>query len=279
MALQEIIKHSFKETFSVSQIEFNKACTIPHNEKLNTYTIYWIQEGSGTYNIDFNKYEFTNNVVFFLTPGQIFNVETEKIKKAYKLTFLKDFYCIHTYDKEVACNGVLFNNIYETPFIKPSKKETNKLNIILENLVDEFQQEETAQHDMLQAYLKQFIVQAVRIKKESFRLKEDKETRLFKDFSLLVEQEFKTLHSVSAYAKRLGVSPKSITKHFKKMGINTPSNLIKNRILLEAKRMLIYTDLSIKEIAYKLGFNDPAYFTRFFSKTVLKSPLQFKKEY
>lgn len=279
MSIQNIKKYSFQNTFSVSIIQFDKACTIDHNEQTDAYSIYWIQEGSGTYNIDFKSYTFTDNVLFFLSPGQIFTVDSEYIKKAYKLTFSRDFYCIQTHDIEVACNGVLFNNIYETPFVKPCEKDTVKLNFILESLIEEFQQKETAQYDMLQSYLKQFIISAVRIQKENNVLKEDTETRLFKDFSLLVEQNFKTLHAVTDYANRLGVSPKSISKHFQKLGTKTPSDFIKNRIILEAKRMLIYTDKSVKEIAFYLGFNDPAYFTRFFKKAILKSPLQFKKEY
>lgn len=279
MAVQDIVKYSFKDTFSVSKVQFEKACTLDHHQQQNAYTIYWIQEGKGTYNIDFEHYTFTDNVLFFLSPGQVFTVDSEQIKTAYKLTFVRDFYCIQTHDQEVACNGILFNNIYETPFVKPCAKDTAKLNLILENLIEEFQQNETAQYDMLQAYLKQFIISSVRIKKENHVIKEDTETRLFKDFSLLVEQNFKTMHSVTEYAKRLALSPKSISKHFQKLGSKTPSEFIKNRILLEAKRLLIYTDKTVKEIAFELGFNDPAYFTRFFTKAISKSPLQFKKEY
>jgi AraC family transcriptional activator of pobA len=279
MAVQEILKYSFKDTFSVSSVQFEKACKIDHNAQQDSYSIYWIKEGKGTYNIDFEKYSFDDNVLFFLSPGQVFTVDKEEVKTAYKLSFVRDFYCIQIHDKEVACNGILFNNIYETPFVKPCKNDTKKLSFILESLIEEFQQNETAQYDMLQSYLKQFIICAVRVKKENHILKEDTETRLFKDFSLLVEQNFKTLHTVTDYAKRLGISPKSITKHFQKMGTKTPLELIKNRILLEAKRQLIYTDKSVKEIAFELGFNDPAYFTRFFSKAILKSPLQFKKDH
>lgn len=279
MAVQNITKHSFQDTFSVSTVQFEKACTIDHTEQQNAYSIYWIQEGSGTYNIDFESYTFDDNVLFFLSPGQVFTVDSEQIKTAYKLTFVRDFYCIQTHDKEVACNGVLFNNIYETPFVKPCEKDTKKLSFILESLIEEFQQNETAQYDMLQSYLKQFIICAVRVKKENHIIKEDTETRLFKDFSLLVDQNYKTMHSVTEYANRLGLSPKSIAKHFQKLGTKTPSDFIKNRIVLEAKRMLIYTDKTVKEIAFDLGFNDPAYFTRFFTKAILKSPLQFKKEY
>ncbi len=232
-----------------------------------------------TYNIDFEEYVFTDNVLFFLSPGQVFTVESEQIKTAYRLVFKRDFYCIQTHDKEVACNGVLFNNIYETPFVIPCEKDIAKFKIILESLIEEFQQNETAQYDMLQSYRKQFMICAVRVKKENRPIKEVTETRLFKDFSVLVDQNFKTLHTVTSYSDRLGISPKSVTKHFQKLGGIKPSTFIKNRILLEAKRLLVYTDKSVKEIAFELGFNDPSYFTRLFTKVVLKSPLQFKKEY
>jgi|TARA_B110000879_G_scaffold108611_1_gene145861 AraC-like DNA-binding protein len=112
---------------------------------------------------------------------------------------------------------------------------------------------------MLQFYRKQFMICAVRVKKENRPIKEVTETHLFKDFSVLVDQNFKTLHTVTSYSASLGFSPKSVTKHFQKLGAIKPSTFIKNRILLEAKRLLIYTDKSLKEIAFELGFNDPAY--------------------
>ena len=278
MAVQDISTYSFKDIFSLSVVDFEKACVVNQPEQIDSYSIYWIKEGKGTYNIDFESFSFDDNVLFFLSPGQVFSVDSEKIKEAYKLTFVQDFYCIQTHDKEVACNGVLFNNVYDTPFIKPCESDTKKLSFILESLIDEFKNTETAQYDMLQAYLKQFIIHSVRIQKEHYPIKDNLDSKLFKDFSLLVEQNYKTLHSVTDYANRLGLSPKSLTKHFQKIGSQTPSDFIKNRIILEAKRQLIYTDDSVKQIAYSLGFNDSAYFTRFFKKATEKSPLQFKKD-
>ncbi|MFD1161564.1 helix-turn-helix domain-containing protein [Hwangdonia seohaensis] len=280
MAVQEISTYSYKDIFSLSIIQFEEACVFNKPEQINAYNIYWIKEGKGVYNIDFESYAFNDNVLFFLSPGQVFSVESEEIKEAYKLTFVRDFYCIQTHDQEVACNGILFNNVYETPFVSPCESDTNKLNFILESLIDEFKRDDVAaQYDMLQSYLKQFIIHSVRIKKENHIIKDDAETKLFKDFSVLVEQNYKTLHTVTDYANRLGLSPKSLAKHFQKTGNQTPSDFIKQRIILEAKRKLIYSTFSVKQIAYTLGFNDPAYFTRFFKKATTKSPLQFKKDY
>ena len=279
MAIQDITKYTYKNIFSLSVVKFDKACIMNEQEQIDAYSIYWIKKGSGKYHIDFESYSFNSNVLFFLSPGQVFSVENEAIEEAYKLTFLKDFYCIQTHDKEVACNGVLFNNIYDTPFLQPSERDILKLDFIITSLVDELKQSETGQYDMLQAYLKQFIVYSVRIKKEHYQIKDDVASQLFKDFSTLVEQNYKTIHSVSEYATRLGISPKSLTKHFQKIGSQTPSNFIKNRVILEAKRQLLYSSDSVKQIAFNLGYNDPAYFTRFFTKSTSKSPLHFKTDY
>lgn len=279
MAIQDIKTYNYQDIFSLSAVKFEKMCVFNQPEQVNNYSVYWIKEGSGIYHIDFKKYEFQNNVLFFLSPGQVFSVDSESIKEAYKISFEKDFYCIQTHDRAVACNGVLFNNVYEAPFVKPNEKDTQKLSFILESLIEEFQKREIAQYDMLQSYLKQFMILSVRIQKELTPVKTDIETRLFKDFSLLVEQNFRNIHSVTEYAKRLALSPKSLAKNFQRLGTQSPSDFIKNRILLEAKRELIYTNLTVKEIAYDLGFGDAAYFTRFFTKSEKKSPLKFRKEY
>lgn len=279
MAGQNIKTYSYKDVFSLSKVTFKEACVFNESKTVDAYCVYWIKDGEGCYHIDFKKYKIESNVLFFLSPGQVFSVKSENVKEAYRISFVKDFYCIQTHDKAVACNGVLFNNVYQTPYVKPCEKDTVKLSFILEGLEEEFQKKEVAQYDMLQAYLKQFIISSVRIQNELSPAETDIETKLLKDFSILVEQNFKRIHSVSEYANRLALSPKSLTKNFQRVGVQSPSNFIKDRILLEAKRKLIYTDLSVKEIAYDLGFNDAAYFTRFFTKAERKSPLQFKKEY
>jgi len=279
MAIQDIKTYNYKNIFSLKTILFENSCVTNTKKQLDTYDIFWIKEGKGNYSIDFKNYSFDGNVILFLSPKQVFSIKSEKVKEAYQLSFIKDFYCIQTHDAEIACNGVLFNNIYENPFIFPSEKESEKLNFIISLLTEEFKLADTAKYDMLQSYLKQFIIQSVRLKKETYKTINDTETKLFKDFSVLVELNFKKLHSVTDYANRLGISPKSLTKHLQKLGAETPSEFIKNRIITEAKRQLLYSNQAVKEIAFDLGFNDPAYFSRFFTKAAGISPLKFKKNY
>lgn len=279
MSIQHLETYKYKEQLSLQVVDFQNACVFNQPEQVEEFSIYWIKQGRGTYHIDFKKYDFQDNVLFFLSPGQIFNVVAEKVTEAYKISFTKDFYCIQTHDQAVACNGALFNNVYDSPYVQPNAKDTNKLFFVLKELKEELRRKEVAQHDMLQAYLRQFMILSVRIQKEQSFFKVDEETKLFKDFSLLVEMNFKSLHAVVDYANKLGVSPKSLTKNFQRVGLVSPSVFIKNRLLLEAKRELVYSVSPVKMIAYNLGFNDAAYFTRFFTKMEGRSPLQFRKEY
>lgn len=279
MALNDIKTYNYKSTFLLRVIEFDNACVIHESDLIDTYNIYWIKEGKGTYLVDFKSYTFNNNTLLFLSPGQVFSVQSEKINQAYVLSFVSDFYCIETHDKEIACNGVLFNAVNDNPFVSANEKDALKLDLVINQLMDEFKNQEKAQHDMLQLYLKQFIIHSVRIKNDvEYKINEDSSV-LIKNFNVILEQNFKTTHSVSVYAERLGVSPKTLSKHFQNKKSLSPSALIKNRLILEAKRQLIYSDNSVKQVAFSLGFNDSAYFTRFFKKLVHKSPLQFKKDY
>lgn len=279
MALAEIDNFSFKDIFSLQVVNFEKACVVNEDEQKSDYSIYYIKKGKGKYHIDFKSYEFDGSVLFFLSPGQIFSVDSEKIQEAYRITFVRDFYCIQTHDKEVSCNGVLFNNVYSTPFVIPNPEEIHQLDFIISSLISEIKSQHTGQYDMLQSYLKQLIIYSVRIKKENHNGIEDVKSQLFKDFSTMVEIKYSSEHSVAYYANRLGLSPKSLSKHFLRNGYDKPSEYLKNRILLETKRKLLYSDLSVKAIAYELGFNDPAYFSRFFTKSTGTSPKKFKTDF
>ena len=99
MAIQQTKTYSYKNIFSLQTIQFEKACVVNKPKQIDTYTIFWIKEGKGNYTIDFKSFSFEGNVLIFLSPGQVFGVESEKIKLAYQLSFVKDFYCIQTHSQ------------------------------------------------------------------------------------------------------------------------------------------------------------------------------------
>jgi len=275
--MSNIQKYNYQNIFFLEQVNILSSNAFSSSIPIEYYTVYWVRSGKGECYVDFKTYPFHENMLFFLSPGQVFSIKSNKEIKSCKISFTSDFYCIQTHDKSVACNGVLFNNVTSTPFVEPCKKDTVKLNAILESLIDEFESHQTAQYDMLQSYLKQFIIIAVRIQKELTPNLNTVDAQLFKDFNILVEQNFKKTHTVADYAQRLAVSPKSLSKNFNRVGAQSPSDIIKDRVILEAKRELLYTNLTVKEIAYGLGYHDAAYFTRFFTRSEKVSPLKYRK--
>jgi AraC-like DNA-binding protein len=95
----------------------------------------------------------------------------------------------------------------------------------------------------------------------------------------MVEWNYTRLHSVANYAELLHISPKALNKRITRYNKTTPNDIIKNRIILEAKRLLVHTPLSVKEIGYKLGYDDASYFVRIFSKQAAISPHKFRLQY
>lgn len=279
MSVDSIKKLEFTKYFTLEHIALDYACTFTKDSQLDTYTIFWIQDGHGSYQIDFKTHQFDSNTLVFLSPGQILQLEKEKIKSAYMLSFQQDFYCIQTHDKEVSCNGLLFNASENTVAIRIDSPSSQYLQGILDQIAQEMQIEALGQYDLLQTYLKQFMIYSVRLLQIDAQVETQHTSRLYKDFNVLLSMYFKNAHQVSFYAERLGIASKSLAKHFQKIGIASPSQLLKDRLILEAKRLLAYSDYSVKEIALDLGFEDPAYFSRFYKKATQNTPLHFRSNF
>ncbi len=100
---------------------------------------------------------------------------------------------------------------------------------------------------------------------------------IIRQFNVLVEQNFRTKHKVADYAEILNKSPKTISNLFAQYNEKTPLQIIQERKILEAKRLFIFTDKTAKEVAYDLGFDDAAHFSRFFKNSTGQSPSDFRK--
>lgn len=136
--------------------------------------------------------------------------------------------------------------------------------------------------EMLRILLKKLIIIGTRIwkkKHEIVTVEAREDIEFLRKFSQLVELHYKKLHTVADYANILAISPKILHKRLTKNGQASPNDLIKERIILEAKRLLAHTTLSVKEIGYSLGYEDPAYFVRLFMNQSGTSPVEFRKKY
>ena len=252
-----------------------------HVQRNNYYSLIWVTEGSGQLKTDFSEYNFEKNTLFSFTPYQPFMFSSNLIK-GFAIYFHSDFFCIHKHQTEVTCNGVLFNNIYQAPFIRVDETLQNTFSKIIEQIRSEMQNPGLAQYELLISYMKIFLIAASRSKVEQQPQhipsnKGDKEPVILQNLKEAIENDFKSKHTPKEYAVLLNISPNALAKIAKKHFNKTLTNLIADRIIIEAKRELYLTNKSIKEVAYGLGYDDEYYFSRFFKKNAHISPQVYRE--
>lgn len=238
-------------------------------------TILWFESNNNKLLIDGNEKIFNQNEIVFLT--EFHKVKIETINRIRLVRFNRPFYCVLDHDAEVGCKGVLFFGASQLPIIKIPFNELEQFEILWKMFGIEMTSNDHLQIDMLQMMLKRYLILCTRIFKLQANYPNQKiELDVVREFNFLVEQHFKTKHSVTDYAKLLNKSPKTIFNIFSKIGTKTALQYIQERRTLEAKRLLRYTDKQIQEIAYEIGFDDIQAFSRFFKNQTGISPSSFK---
>jgi AraC family transcriptional regulator, transcriptional activator of pobA len=204
-------------------------------------------------------------------------LHSAQLKDVRVIQFNRAFYCIKDHDAEVGCKGHLFYNAASLAVITIPKDEREKFDLLWKMFLLEMNTIDSLQFEMLQMMLKRFIIMVTRLYKTSSGFIELKppQVQLIRDFNFLVEAHFKKLHTVSAYAELLNKSPKTLTNTFAQQQMK-PSQIIHDRIMLEARRLLRYSDKPVKEIAYELGYEDVQVFSRAFKQKEGIYPTEFR---
>ena len=227
--------------------------------------------------IDEVTYKMPEHCILPLVSNQHFIFEHPQSVTAWR--FNREFYCIVDHDAEVGCVGFLFYGIKHPMFIRLNEAERKEMAYLEKAFSNELLVNDHFQGEMLRALLKRVIITTTRIAKkqtDSYQSFSDDRMDLVRKFALLVEGHFKEHHDVAFYASALNKSPKTISNVFLLLKQTAPSMIIRNRLILEAKRYLHYTDKTGKEIAYELGFESPAHFSRFFKRYTGLSVSDFK---
>lgn len=195
-------------------------------------------------------------------------------------SFNREFYCINTHDHEVSCNGIIFFGTQEAPIVTLGEPDILSFETLYKVCVEEFLTRDNIQGEMLLMMLKRLIIKITRLARQQLITKEldNHQIELVRKFNVLVDMHYKTHRQVADYADMLAKSPKTLSNLFAKYNQESPLNIIHGRIVLEAKRQLLYTDKSAKEIAHELGFDEIASFHKLFKKTTSVTPQQFKLE-
>lgn len=256
---------------------FNDGSSFDHVQRHNYYSLIWMKQGSGKVRADFKEYDLSASSLFAFSPYQPFVFLAQHVRGV-ALFFHPDFFCIHKHQAEIACNGVLFNNIYEPPFIGVSEDSSIALDDVLTRIRNEIQNTTLAQHEILVSYLKIFLIHCSRLKAEQAGtdLAAVREPFILQSLKDAIEKNFKTKHSAGEYANELNISIKALAKATKTYFNKTITELISERIIIEAKRELYLTNKTVKEIAYALGYDDEYYFSRFFKINADISPQMYR---
>lgn len=250
-----------------------------HLQRKNYYSIVLLNGSNYKLSVDISNYKLQGCQMICLSPYQPFMISSEESCSGWLLNFHPDFFCTYRHQNEIETEGILFNNFHGLPHFQISE-EALFFNLI-DQISKEMDRDSIAQHEVLVAFLKVFLIEAVRQKKEfdkdivpNFS---DSQSEILHNLVDSIENNYCKLHSPKEYADALSVSTKTLAGIVKKYLQQTPSSLIANRIIIEAKRELYLTSKPLKQIAANLGYDDEFYFSRFFKKKVGVSPDNYRK--
>ncbi|HEY4335337.1 MAG TPA: helix-turn-helix domain-containing protein [Puia sp.] len=215
--------------------------------------------------IDKVSYTIPADAILPLVANQTFCFEEPETLVVWQ--FNRDFYCIADHDAEVGCVGFIFYGIEHPFFIRLSPEEKERIARTTTQCREDMQVEDKIQGEMLRTTLKRLIISITRLAKQqtdNYRRQGADRMDAIRQFNLLLEVHFRAQHEVQFYARTMNKSPKTLTNLFGLCNYPPPSELIRRRIILEAKRYLYFTDRSAKEVADNLGFTSAAHFSRFF---------------
>ena len=280
--LQEIIENLMEYNFK-TRLDGNIALTFRFHEDRtlmqdkNLYKFIWVQDGTLTIEVDHVEMHLEKDEIVSLTP--LHHIEIKEAGGKYLcLLFNSNFYCIYGHDNEVSCNGFLFNGSSNIMTLKLSSEQSVRLHTISDIFMGECDIRDDLQEEMLRIVLKRFIITCTRIAREKFSVtcENQRGFDLVRQFNVLVDNHFKEKKQVQDYAGLLHRSPKTLSNLFAEYGLPTPLRIIHERIEAEAKRLLLYTNKSAKEIGDILGFEDLSTFSRFFKKMARESITDYR---
>ena len=264
----------FRITHFEDDSHFNKLQRVPW------FSIILVSEGDGELTADFAGYEISGGTILFFSPFQPFMIEA-KMLKGVMINFHPDFFCIFRHQNEVACEGILFNDPTNPPFFNIPENERSSIYRIIEQVTAEMRFTGLAQQDVLVAYLKILLIGSIRIKllKSTASLPLDQGTadaNLLRQLKKMIALHFKTKHNGGEYADLLNVPVKTLGRIVKNHFQKTLTEIISERIVMEAKRELNFTAKTVKEIAFYLGFDDKYHFSRYFKNKTGVSPQSYR---
>jgi AraC family transcriptional activator of pobA len=266
--------------FDFAPLQSNSEIPRPFLHRHSYYHILWMTHACGTHIIDFETFEIKYNSVFFLSPGQVHAWSSSVDASGFVMNFSAEFFLQMFPKMEELAEFPFFHITNSDPVLYLSPEQHEELFPLLQQIETEFNDALLGRYDVVRSFLLILLTKLRRLHKpRQTDLALPKSYSLTKRFKLLIEQRFLEFGSVQEYASMLLVTERRLNEAVKGSTGRTATQLIHDRIMLEAKRLLAQTDLGISEIAYRLNFEDPAYFCRFFKKQVSLTPGEFRRKF
>lgn len=219
--------------------------------------------------------------MFFISPGQIHYFDESDQLEGVIIHFNESFLSDEGSSENVFLKYNVFNAFDAVPYYEVTPGDAPRLEYIVHEMQQETGNTKAFAHkDYLKYLVKMFLIYVQRIGKRGVGIPlciNNSSNRTFVRFRQMLEHHYRQLHTVKEYAGRLNVSAKALTNCVYESSHSTPLKIINERIVLEAKRQLLHSDLKIKEIAFYLGFEDPSYFVKFFKRQTGRLPAEFRE--
>jgi len=251
----------------------------------NYQKILWIRNGKGKHFIDDTLIDILPHSFYFINKGNVYQLYEDSQLEGILIRYSNEFLPPSAQNFNDHFYSSLYGYILDVGYFQLNQKEEiNTYEVLLRQLIQEFEQPPSTfgKRNILQHILLTLLLKLERKSRKIITNKtaatEKKHKEVYTHFVDLVEQHFFREHQVTFYAKQLGLSPRRLSE-INRLFVGHPAKVqIQRRILTEAKRLLVYTNNNLKDIAYQLGFDTPTYFSRFFKKHTKMTPLEYQKE-
>jgi len=257
-------------------LQKHKDLHFPH--KHTFYHLVLFTQGGGTQAIDFRTFDVIPYHIYFMIPGQVHSWNFEGEVDGYVIHFSEDFFRSFLLANDYLAQFPFFSGDSNDAAFNVSPELQPKIRSLFEDIVAESEALDRMGIDLIRSLILQvFILLARTIYDKEKTLHSTYNYTLLKNFRQLIEKNYATLRLPKEYAQLLYITPNHLNAICNDMLGISAGEVIRNRVLLEAKRLLINLDLNISEIGYRLNFNDNSYFAKFFKKYTGMLPEEFRK--
>jgi len=264
--------------FEILRFEKMEEPNVDDFHKHSFYEILWTEKGKSKQIIDYNEYEVKPNSLFFISPNQVHYFEEWKPLMGGTILFTEDFFLIGRTNKDILFELSFLDNLYSNPCIQFSATKFKDLLEVIHQMETE-QQLKNRNNSIVQSYLHILLAHVQRHVDSSANAGNSKKYLLqFKLFKQELEKYFREKKPPGFYAEKLNITLHHLNLICKEITNNTVTEIIKSRSILEAKRLLTFTEKTISEIAFELNYIDSSYFAKTFKSQTNLTPQQFRAE-